>query len=69
MFDIGGGELIVIILAVILLFGPKKIPEIMRTLGNGVSKIRQAQSELKNQINEIEREVNKEIKEETKNDN
>jgi len=32
MFDIGGGELIVIILAVILLFGPKKIPEIMSNL-------------------------------------
>ncbi len=63
MFDIGGGELIVIILAIILLFGPKKIPEIMKALGTGISKIRQAQSELKHQINEIEREVSEVSKE------
>ncbi len=69
MFDIGGGELLLIILAVIILFGPKKLPEIMKMLGKGVSKAKQAQAEFKNQIYEIEKEVEKpfeDIKDEIK---
>ncbi|MGI5846363.1 MAG: Sec-independent protein translocase subunit TatA/TatB [Alphaproteobacteria bacterium] len=57
MFDIGGGELLLILLAILLLFGPKKIPEIMRMFGKGLGKIKQAQTELKQQIREIEKEV------------
>jgi sec-independent protein translocase protein TatA len=57
MFDIGGGELLVILFAVLLLFGPKKIPEISRMVGKGMNKIKQAQAELKSQLNEIEKEI------------
>ena len=62
MFDIGGGELIVILLAFFLLFGPKKIPEISRMLGKGFQKVKQAQFELKSQLNEIEKEIKNEVK-------
>jgi len=54
MFDIGGPELLVIILGAIILFGPKKIPEIMRSVGKGVSKIRAAQTQFKQQMNDIQ---------------
>ncbi|MBE6326587.1 MAG: twin-arginine translocase TatA/TatE family subunit [Bacteroidales bacterium] len=36
MFGLGGSELLVIMLVVLLLFGGKKIPELMRGLGKGV---------------------------------
>lgn len=36
MFGIGTGEIILIVLVVLLLFGGKKIPELMRGMGKGV---------------------------------
>lgn len=40
MFGIGIPELIVIALVILLLFGGKKIPELMRGLGKGVKSFR-----------------------------
>lgn len=51
MFDtillgvIGGPELAVIVLALLLLFGGKKIPELMRGLGQGVKAFKDGQYE------------------------
>lgn len=39
---IGYGQVIVIVLVVILLFGGKKIPELMRGLGRGVKEFKDA---------------------------
>lgn len=50
-FDVSGGEIIVIVLAVFILFGPRKIPELARTIGKGIY-------DLKNAANEIKREIN-----------
>ena len=36
MFGIGGWEILVIVLVVLLLFGGKKIPELMKGIGKGV---------------------------------
>lgn len=58
MFDVGGPELLVIVLGVLLLFGPKKIPEIAQMFGKGMQKIRNAQSQFKDQINEIQNDLN-----------
>lgn len=57
MFDIGGGELLLIVFVVLLLFGPKKIPEIARTLGKGMSHLRRAQAEFQRSINEVSSDV------------
>ncbi len=35
MFDIGFQELVIIFVIALLVFGPEKLPEIGRTLGNG----------------------------------
>lgn len=57
MFDVGGGELVLIFIAVLLLFGPKKIPEVMRSVGKGLRQFRQAQEDLKEQLRDISSEV------------
>jgi len=45
MFGLGTGEIVVIALIVLLLFGGKKIPEIMRGLGHGLREFRKATTE------------------------
>lgn len=51
MFDLGGGELLLILVAVLILFGPKKLPELAQGLGKGLRQFRQAQREFTEQIN------------------
>lgn len=57
MFDVGGGELILILLAVLLLFGPKKIPEVAQMVGKGIRQFRKAQEDLTQQIRDISAET------------
>jgi sec-independent protein translocase protein TatA len=47
---IGGSEWIVIILVVVLFFGGKKIPELMRGLGSGIREFNDAKNNVKGQI-------------------
>lgn len=42
---IGTGELLLIILAILLLFGGKKLPELMRGMGKGVKEFKDAMNE------------------------
>jgi len=53
MFDVGGGELLFIVLIILLLFGPKKIPELMRSFGSGLRHFRRAQEDLTRQIRDL----------------
>lgn len=59
--NLGGGEVFVIALVVLLLFGSKRIPEIAQGLGKGMRQMKDAmsgvQSELKNEMNKVEQEV------------
>ena len=48
----GGSEWIFIILAIILLFGGRKIPELMRGLGKGIREFNDAKSNVKREIEE-----------------
>ena len=43
--NFGGGEIILIFLIVLLLFGAKKVPELFRSLGKGVNEFRKAKNE------------------------
>lgn len=51
MFGLSTTELIAIVLVVLLLFGGKKIPELMRGLGQGVRSFKQGLNEVKKDIN------------------
>lgn len=54
MFDVGGGELLLIILAIIVLFGPKKLPEIAQMVGKGMRQVKKAQAQFQSQITELQ---------------
>jgi len=57
MFEnVGGGELIVILLVILIFFGPKKMPELGKNLGKGIR-------EFKNAMRDIQEGVEKSIKE------
>ena len=45
LFTMGGTEWLLIALVVLLLFGGKKIPELMRGLGKGVSEFKKGKEE------------------------
>jgi sec-independent protein translocase protein TatA len=46
----GGGEWVIIGLAVLVLFGGKKIPEFMRGLGRGIREFKDARDNVKGEI-------------------
>jgi sec-independent protein translocase protein TatA len=52
----GGSEWILIVLAVLILFGGRKIPEFMRGLGKGIREFNDAKTNVKNEIEEGMRE-------------
>ena len=75
-FDISGGEILVILLVVFIIFGPDKIPEIARWFGKGMNEIKKATSEIQQEItretgdlkkttSKIRDEINKQTKEVT----
>lgn len=59
-FNIGGGELFIVIIFVLLFFGSKKIPELARNLGKGMREIRNASNEIKQEIKRSGEELRKE---------
>jgi sec-independent protein translocase protein TatA len=61
--SLGGGEVMVILLFILMFFGSEKIPGIARGLGKGIREVKDAmngvQDELKGGLREAEKEVNK----------
>lgn len=58
--SLGGQEIIIIALVILLLFGGKKIPELMRGLGKGVSQFKKGMKDIEDEIS-AEPEKNNEI--------
>lgn len=65
--ELSFGEMLVIVLVIVVLFGPDKLPQIARDLGQGVRKMRGAMEDIKteilneadNPVAEIKREIDK----------
>lgn len=57
LFSFAGPEMLVIFFVILLLFGGKKIPELMRGLGRGVSEFNNARDSIKNEFKEGMREA------------
>ena len=49
--NLGTGEIIIIAFVILLLFGGRKIPELMRGIGKGVKGFRQGMTEITDEIN------------------
>ena len=60
MGPVGVPEMMVIFLVALVLFGPKKLPELGRTIGKAITEFRRAQSELKATFESHMRELEKE---------
>ncbi len=56
----GGSEWIFIILAVVLLFGGRKIPELMKGIGKGIREFKDAKENVKSELEEGMKEKDKE---------
>jgi len=59
MFDIGFQELLIIFVVALLVFGPKKLPELAKTMGKWVAEIKKGVHIAKSQI---EQEINVDYK-------
>jgi len=58
MSNIGMGELLVILIIILLLFGGRKIPEMMRGLGKGVGEFKKGMREVDEPINNEKKDSN-----------
>ena len=57
--NFGAGEIILIVLVILLLFGAKKIPELARGLGKGMSEFKKGLKDVENDIKNADKEDNK----------
>ncbi len=57
LLSIGGSEIIIILFAVLLLFGSKRIPEVARMMGKGMREFRKATDEIKRELNESSKDM------------
>ena len=48
--DLGGGELMLIMVVILIFFGANKIPELARGLGKGIREFKDASSEIRSEI-------------------
>ena len=60
MGNIGVPELIIIFVVALIVFGPKKLPELGKSLGKGLAEFRRASNELKATIEEEVRSIEQE---------
>jgi len=63
MFGIGPLELVVILVVALLVFGPKRVPELARTVGRGLAEFRRASSDLRQTLalDELERDLRRDL--------
>ena len=55
--NLGTGEIFIIALIVLLLFGGKKIPELMRGLGKGVKSFKDGMSDVEKEVKDIDNQI------------
>ena len=65
LFSLGGPEVIIILFAILLLFGGKKIPELMRGMGKGIKEFNNARATIETELKESMKEIEEKKKTES----
>lgn len=55
--NFGAGEIIIVALVILLIFGGKKIPELMKGLGKGVKSFKEGLNEVENKIDDVNSDI------------
>jgi sec-independent protein translocase protein TatA len=50
LFNLGGGEIILILALILILFGAKKLPELAKGLGQGIKEFKKATREVSDEV-------------------
>lgn len=58
-FNFGGSEMLIIGFVILLLFGGKKLPELMKGLGSGIREFNNAKSNIQSEVKESLKEAEK----------
>lgn len=66
MFNFGGGEMLIVLLIVLLLFGPSQLPKMARGFGQAIREFKKAQREITDEIQREEPPAEPSKKEEKK---
>lgn len=56
MFGIGFQEMLIILIVVLIFFGPKRLPDLAKSIGKGIAEFRKASEEVRRGIDEATRE-------------
>jgi len=67
-FNMGGGEIFVILMIVLLFFGSKRIPEVARNLGRGIRQFRNAAEDIQRDITDSVNDVKRQVEQDNKKD-
>jgi sec-independent protein translocase protein TatA len=57
--NLGAGEIILIVLVILILFGAKKIPELARGIGKGMSEFKKGLKDVEDEIKTADKETKK----------
>ena len=57
--NLGAGEIILILLVILILFGAKKIPELAKGLGKGMSEFKKGLKDVESEIKDTDKDSNK----------
>src|SRR3989442_7572801 len=52
LFNLGGGEIILILALILILFGAKKLPELAKGLGQGIKEFKKATKEVTDEVSQ-----------------
>jgi len=51
--DVGGPELLLILMVILILFGGQKIPELAKGLGKGIKEFKKAQADIESEFHKV----------------